>query len=446
MGQALTFAALVAIGLAGCGSNAAGDAGPAPSLAWTLDADGKARAGGRGLTFTGGYTPAERAVAFDGVTGYAHAEGRGALTTTDSFTVAAWVTLGARPEFATVVSQSGELASPFFLGVGEGSWVFAMKDADTNEPGHTIRALGARPTADPDHWIHLAGVYDKPAGAIRLYVDGKRAAERPFQKPWQATGSLVVGAAQAHGAMENFWPGAIGDVRVYPIALDDRQVRTLLDDSRPTAGPPPMPEPPRPACANPDGGQCLGPLEPGTYTTRSFSPALTYTTPRGWTNGEDLGGNFLLQLDGDKRFIGIYRDANAPDGCAERPDPRVSQSVPAYLRWLRRNPLLHTSTPRRVTIGGLHGVVVDISKAPHTKGKGCTYDAYTGNAPFIIGGRGPASLHHVIMDAPGWTERFYLLRQGRGNVAIEVSPEGDALAAYLKSAMPIVHSLRFARE
>jgi hypothetical protein len=203
-------------------------------------------------------------------------------------------------------------------------------------------------------------------------------------------------------------------------------------------------EPP-PACPNPHGGTCLGPLRAGTFTTTTFSPAITYTVPAGWTNVEDLPGNFLLQLAGDARYLGVYQNANAPYKCEEHPDPDVGQSVAEYTRWLRRHPLLRVTTPRPVSIGGLHGVVMDISKAPGTSGKGCTYDGTAGFVPFIVGGRGPASLHHVITDTPGWTERVYLLRYKRGNVTIEIGPEGADLATYLKKVTPILRSLRFAR-
>ena len=203
---------------------------------------------------------------------------------------------------------------------------------------------------------------------------------------------------------------------------------------------------PRPVCPTPEGGDCLGPLEPGPYTTVTFSPAITYTVSAGWTNGEDLPGNFLLQLEDDIRYIGIYRDANAPYKCEEHPDPDVSHTVADYTRWLRRHPLLHVTKPRPVAVGGLHGVVMDISKAPAAGGKGCMFDGSEGNVPFIVGGRGPASLHHVVTDAPDWTERFYLLRYRDGNVAIEISPEGDSLAEYVKEVAPILKSLRFAKE
>jgi hypothetical protein len=61
-------------------------------------------------------------------------------------------------------------------------------------------------------------------------------------------------------------------------------------------------------CPNPDGGQCLGPIAAGTYSTVVFGPTITYTVPAGWANYEDLPGNFLLIPPGGD-FAGI-----GPDG------------------------------------------------------------------------------------------------------------------------------------
>lgn len=48
-------------------------------------------------------------------------------------------------------------------------------------------------------------------------------------------------------------------------------------------------------CPHPLGGQCLGELESGRrYRTEIFTPRIAYTTPPGWSNMEDLPGNFLL--------------------------------------------------------------------------------------------------------------------------------------------------------
>jgi hypothetical protein len=159
-----------------------------------------------------------------------------------------------------------------------------------------------------------------------------------------------------------------------------------------------------------------------------FAPAITYTVPAGWTNLEDLPGNFLIQLNGDNRYVGIYRNANAPDKCEERPDPDVSQSVSDYSRWLRAQSLLRVTKPRPVSVGGLHGVVMDISKAPAAKGKGCTYDGLKGNVPFIVGGRGPASLHHVIPDSSGWEERLYCSATGEATSPSRSPPKATAWA------------------
>jgi len=60
------------------------------------------------------------------------------------------------------------------------------------------------------------------------------------------------------------------------------------------AGSTPTPEPARTPCPNPEGQACLGNLAAGTYKTRVFHPAITYTVPAGWKNYEDTPGNFLL--------------------------------------------------------------------------------------------------------------------------------------------------------
>ena len=86
-----------------------------------------------------------------------------------------------------------------------------------------------------------------------------------------------------------------------------------------------------------------------------------------------------------------------------------------------------------------------MSNAPGTRGQGCHFIEFGGDVPFIIGERGPAGLHHVILDTPGFEERLYLLRFGRGNVAIEVGPEGTPLGAYLQEIRPILRSLKFGR-
>jgi hypothetical protein len=187
------------------------------------------------------------------------------------------------------------------------------------------------------------------------------------------------------------------------------------------------------------GGKCLGPLAAGTYATQVFGPRIVYTVPAGWTNGEDLPGNFLLQREGDDRYLGIYRNVAAPDGCNEWPLRGIGRDVNDLVAWLMGHPGLTTSGPVEVSVGGLDGVQLDLSLAQTWKDT-CPYSQGQPVVPFIVGGN-PSDLHHVLL--PGFEERLYLLDHGGRNVAIEVGAEGQDLDEYLDEILPIIETLEF---
>ncbi len=184
---------------------------------------------------------------------------------------------------------------------------------------------------------------------------------------------------------------------------------------------------------------CLGPLDPGTYSTVSFSPRITYTVPDGWSNDEDLPGNFLTVMTGDVRYLGIYQNVRAPKDCEEDWADGVEGTVQDLVGWYTTHPGLVTTEPEEVVVGGLTGVFLDISLDPSWDVT-CPFSEGQPVVPFIIG-NGVSSLHHVIL--PGFHERLYLLEWDGGNVAIEVGPEGASLEDYLTEVLPIVESLRF---
>jgi hypothetical protein len=217
-----------------------------PSHAWLLDGDGEPTAGDLALTFDGSVELADAAAVFDGAAGFASTSAPGPVDTTASFSVAAWVSLhpptdGGVWGFNTVVSQVGDVAADFGLGVAYGRWNFWMKDADTNEPGHTFRASGAIAVPDPDRWVHLVGVYDDDTGELRFYLDSEQVAVEAFSATWQAEGPLTIGRSQARGRAADFWPGAIADVRVFATALEDDDVGHLTESTRPATPPPSAP-------------------------------------------------------------------------------------------------------------------------------------------------------------------------------------------------------------
>lgn len=203
----------------------------------------------------------------------------------------------------------------------------------------------------------------------------------------------------------------------------------------------------RPQCPSRHGGQCLGPLAAGTYTTVAFTPQVTYRVPDGWANYEDLPGNFLLLAPGGSvlgvdsgrsDYLGIYTGVAASlQSCEGGRDEAVGRSPQELVAALRGNPGLVVTEPQAVSIGGLDGLVVDITLAP---GGGLRCDEMSESVvvPLLIGD-GPAEFDHAQL--PDMTTRLHVLAFGDGNVVIEVSDVADGTS--MADFEPIVADLAF---
>lgn len=201
-------------------------------------------------------------------------------------------------------------------------------------------------------------------------------------------------------------------------------------------------------CFNPYGGMCLGRLDPGTYTTQVYEPTIRYTVPDGWVNGEDLPGNFLLYREEDPQegfeggsYIGIYTDIRAPKRCQEAWADGVGHTPADLARWYVQHPGLAASRPRRVEVGGLQGLMVDVPLHEEWQGR-CPWSQGDPVVPVIIGS-GVSELHHV--SGEGLSVRLLLLSWNDTNVTIEITSVEDqhSRAEYLEMASPIIKSLRF---
>ncbi len=163
---------------------------------------------------------------------------------------------------------------------------------------------------------------------------------------------------------------------------------------------------------------------------------------------EDLPGNFLLLPPGRDLsgvdagaadYLGVYSGATvAAADCESAAMPGVGLRPKAIATALQQRPGLDTSTPHNVSVGGLHGLVMDIRLAPGTTA-GCAVEGGLTIVPLFIGA-GPATVEHA--QVPGLRTRLYVLANGKSNLILEasdVTADADTFAFE-----PVIRSFDFA--
>lgn len=199
-----------------------------------LDASGN----GHDLAFSGevGRTDGwdwslDGALAFDG-TGYA-ATGGPVVSTDESFTVTAWARIDDLDANYTVAASSAVNNTGFRIRFSHTAqaWEFAMPASDTAaESGESWRNLTSTQTPVAGEWYHLTAVYSLADGEMRFYVDGELQGTGPGpSSPWNAAGSMTVGAAQrtSDGHTWDHHRGAVDDVGVWRGALPENMIDAL---------------------------------------------------------------------------------------------------------------------------------------------------------------------------------------------------------------------------
>jgi hypothetical protein len=150
------------------------------------------------------------------------------LTTSTSFSVAAWVYLTANGAGnKTAVAQDGTNISAFYLQYDKTNdrWAFRMYNSDSTGAA-VVNALGTSAPA-LNTWYHLTGVYDSVADTIKLYVNGSLQTTVTRTSSWNATGGLSLGRGRWSGANSDWFPGTVDTVRAYQRALSAAQVSAL---------------------------------------------------------------------------------------------------------------------------------------------------------------------------------------------------------------------------
>ena len=94
----------------------------------------------------------------------------------------------------------------------------------------------------------------------------------------------------------------------------------------PATSPSPRPSPSPSAISGPvcpiGRGSCRGPLQPGTYQSRSFDPAVTFTVADGWENTLDQGHQLDLSYTAGGQYTypdgTTFHDEIGRASCRER--------------------------------------------------------------------------------------------------------------------------------
>ncbi|KON71591.1 hypothetical protein M768_18680 [Cellulosimicrobium cellulans F16] len=166
-----------------------------------------------------------------------------------AFSVGATVRADATGATRAAVSQVGDRASAFSLGVrhdaacGTASgtcWAFWTADSDADGSASTIAFSGV--DVKPGSWVRLTGVRDTAAGELRLYVceigsvDDPGAGETTLagtvatsSPGWPSSGALQVGRAQRDGTWTDHWRGAVDRLSVVDgVQSESQMVRECL--------------------------------------------------------------------------------------------------------------------------------------------------------------------------------------------------------------------------
>lgn len=193
------------------------------------------------------------------------------------------------------------------------------------------------------------------------------------------------------------------------------------------------------------GHSCIGLIGPGSHHTELFSPGFTFAiAATGWENLVEVGGIFsLLPINSPGDAIMFFREPQATklDGTLELTG---DMSVAALKRWLAADPALTVGPATDVSIGGLHGVRMDLATAPGIESH--PSDCPVQTCVSIFRGRDPSTKPPWAWDwgtISSERQRLYLLTAKDGVIAIFVdSSDGTTFDALTKAADTILATVR----
>ena len=175
-------------------------------------------------------TPGPAGLAGDfGEVGWLQVEHSESLSFEDELTVAAWILWDGTAFFGGI----HVVGHPQPKGITNAYELYGYDDdkiepiflfTQVNGVGDDQNAVTDMP--EPGTWVHTAGTWD--GDAMTLYIDGDPVAVVPAPDLVPSSEPIYIGADRDAGVVENFWPGAIDEVRIYSRALDDSEIAELI--------------------------------------------------------------------------------------------------------------------------------------------------------------------------------------------------------------------------
>jgi hypothetical protein len=279
---------------------------------------------------------------------------------------------------------------------------------------------------------------------------------------WSAApdGSLLLRLNEPQGSLTGqHWTCTTGDDGSYGVALSasgQTLSLTVKHDACPTRQSILVGDWTRWPCPNPNS-VCQAELTPGRHVAAAFAPAagqpLAYTVPAGWSNVVDTDFDFWLGRPNDPGTMGIsvYLDV-APHSqavdCLDVHEPGVGTTAAEITTWLSKLPNLVSTTPAPITIGGYHGMAVDLSVAPGWTRTCTQYPDAPGLvltlADLVTLPQEEGSIVRATL-AGAQHSRYVLLDLGSGhNMFIEATgPDEARWTEFVAAAMPIIENFEF---
>jgi hypothetical protein len=195
------------------------------------------------------------ALQFDGYTSSVILPASQAPKVTEALTLEAWVAIGAYPwNWTPIVQQCDDVPEELPAGKGQetSNQVGPKKEDDKGyflgidglgQPGLKVKVgdsweeLVCERCLERRQWYHIAGTYDKEAGAMSFFIDGKLAGRKTVAKAdiVLSNKDIKIGKGKprrpitpvrASTFIDDYsFDGLIDEVRIYDVALNSRQIR-----------------------------------------------------------------------------------------------------------------------------------------------------------------------------------------------------------------------------